>query len=331
MTSPNPVRFEAPPLNPSPNGLFAATVWGPTDIPRWMISGVEIKGPNYGGEQAFGVWNAPWCGMIVEVWIDAASGTWTFTVDGQTTGALAYDITSTNLRNAIVALSNVDADDVSVSGFEGGHFVTFTRRREFDIDDASLDGTGRAGETLKFGERPDVLDPFEAMTVWAYDECDLTAPSRKEVDRRAPQILRLEEQVAVEHEFANRLLTDAGTPDNVDDLVLAIGFLEAQLALTNTVGFIHVGAQWAAVAASSQVLTKSGTKLTTPLGHTLVFGGGYVNGLENTLVATSQPFGWRTEAETRSAIDERHNTYAAIAERSVLVGYEAVIAAATIT
>lgn len=56
-----PVPFEAPPLNPSPNGLYAATSW--TEIgegePSRHLNGVEVKGPNYGGDNAFGIWEGP--------------------------------------------------------------------------------------------------------------------------------------------------------------------------------------------------------------------------------------------------------------------------------
>lgn len=180
----------------------------------------------------------------------------------------------------------------------------------------------------KEGERPEILDPFEPITVWAYDECDPTAPSRAEVLARAKQILRLEEQTAVEAEVANRMLTDAGTPEAVATLKAAVGYIEGVLAKTNTLGFIHAGAQWASQ--EFGLVIKSGTKWVSPLGHTWVFGGGYVDALGDTLVATSQPFGWRDDPTTRSALDAKTNTFAAVAERTVVIGYEAVIAAATI-
>lgn len=248
-----PVRLTAPPVNPAPQGLYTATIWTEVSGPSRHLLGVEVRGINYGGGSAFGVWETDWCSV------------------------------------------------------------------------PPLDGE------RKEGTRPDWLDPFTPMTVWAYDECDLTAPSRREVEQRAAQIMRLQEQVAVEREFANRLLTDAGTPESVDNITEAISHLEAEFAKTNTTGFIHLGAQWVTYAAESQLLTKAGTRLTTPLGHTLVFGGGYVEGLENTLVATSQPFGWRDEVQVRTAIDEKRNTFATVVERNVAVGYEAVIGAATVT
>lgn len=244
-----PSHFEAPPLNPSPNGLFAATVWSPDDTVRFM-DGVEIRGANYGGENAFGIWEGHYC------------------------------------------------------------------------------SAPQVGQ-IKDGTRPEILDPFDPITVWAYDECDLTEPSRREVEARAAQILRLEEQVAIELEFANRMLEDAGTPEVVTNLKEAVGYIEGVFAKTSTLGYIHVSASL--VALEVGLFIKSGTTRVSPSGHTWVIGGGYVEGLENTLVATSQPFGWRNEPTTRTAPDVGHNLYAAVAERTVTIGYEALVAAATIT
>lgn len=185
----------------------------------------------------------------------------------------------------------------------------------------------------KEGDRQSILDVFEPVTVWAYDECDLTAPSRA-VQARAAQILRREEQPAVEREFAARLLLDAadlGPVQTVADVTAAVGALEAAMAMTNTLGHFHLGMQWAAALASAHLLVRTGTGFVTPMGHRLILGGGYVDGLGGTLVATSQPFGWRSSVQAREAVDERHNTYAAVAERSVVVGYEALVAAVTIT
>ncbi|ORB32797.1 hypothetical protein [Mycobacterium persicum] len=257
-TTPLPVHFETPLVNPSPGGLYPATQWteegdGPT---RWLSGGVEVRGGNYSDGQASGIWDAPWC------------------------------------------------------------------------EPPALDGP------RKEGERQTILDIFEPVTVWAYDECDLTAPSRAEVRQRAAQILRLEEAVAVEREFAARLLLDAadlGATPTVADVIAAVAALEAAMAKTNTLGYFHLGMQWAARLASAHLLVRTGTGFTTPTGHRLILGGGYVEGLADTIVATSQPFGWRSSVQVREAVDERHNTYAAIAERSVVVGYEALIAAVTIT
>jgi len=253
-----PTHFEVPAVNPAIPGLYAATFW--TEVgagePSRHLNGVEVRGPNYGGADASGVWGAPWCSVP-------------------------------------------------------------------PIDNAER----------KEGQRPPILDPFDPMTVWAYDECDLTEPSRAEVQARAAQVFRVEEQPTVEREFAARLLVDAADlPGGIavrPTLKEAVAYLEGAMAETNTVGFFHIGAHLPAIEAA--LFAKSGTARLSPSGHTWVVGGGYVAGLGDTIVATSQPFGWRDEVQVRTAIDERHNTFAALAERTVLVGYEAVVAAVTAT
>jgi hypothetical protein len=258
MTTPvlDVLRHITQPLNPTAYGLYSATDWQPASGPARFLHGVEVKGPNYGGEGSFGAWDVDWC---------------------------------------------------SVPPVDGGD--------------------------KKEGDRPDPLDPFDAITVWAYDECDPTPASRTEIAERAAQVLRLEEQTAVERTFAERLKLDAndlpGVLATAADLRLAVGYLEAQTAMTNTVGYFHVGAQWASQELG--LFLKSGTRWVSPLGNIWIVGGGYVDGLDDIIVATSQPVGWRDAPTTRTALDALTNRFVAVAERSVTIGYEAVIAAVQIT
>lgn len=113
------------------------------------------------------------------------------------------------------------------------------------------------------------------------------------------QNLRLREQVAVERTFADRLLDDAPTPMAVADIVAAVGHLEAALAVTGTLGYIHASPALVAAASAANLVQRSGTGLTTPPGHKWVFGGGYVDGLDAVLVATSPTFGWRDQVAVR--------------------------------
>ncbi|OHT54095.1 hypothetical protein [Mycobacteroides chelonae] len=251
-----PVQFEAPAENPSPQGLYAATNWTESAGPsRFLISGVDIRVHNFGGDAAFGVWDAGWC---------------------------------------------VDPDDLTV-------------------------------DDLKDGVRPVNPATFDPITIWSFDECDLTAPSQAEVRARVQQNLRLREQVAVEREVSARLLTDSPDLTNTANFAWAIGQLEAELAKAGVLGLIHLGAQWAAVAAQSQLIRWNGAKLTSPLGHQYVFGGGYVEGLGNTLVATSQTYGWRDGPTVRDTTKVEHNRYVAVAERSLVVGYESAVASIEIS
>ncbi|GAA1072977.1 MULTISPECIES: hypothetical protein [Tsukamurella] len=258
MTAPNetlnPVEYEAPLVNPTSTGLYAGTTWvsdASADVPRWLASGVRFRQHNYGGGDAVGLWDVPWC--------------------------------------------------------------------------------GDPGDALKDGDRPEQPDPHDPVVVWSYDECDPTAQSQAEIELRVLQNLRLHEELLVEREFAGRALIDAGTPTTAPNIVEAVGKLEELLGATNTLGYLHASPRWAAYAASQNLLIRNGSKLVTPLGHTWVFGGGYPLVLGDTIVATSPTAGWRTAAAEFKTLEvQRDNIAAAIAERSVLIGYEHAIGAVTV-
>ena len=52
--------------------------------------------------------------------VDAASGTFTLTFDGQTTAPIAFDASANNVRDALRGLCNVGGTDVTVGGLDGG-------------------------------------------------------------------------------------------------------------------------------------------------------------------------------------------------------------------
>lgn len=180
------------------------------------------------------------------------------------------------------------------------------------------------------GGHPEETDPFTHYTSWAADACDLTQGSQDEVLVRAQQVLRLNEQTAVEEMFSDRLLTDAGAIVDAGGVVGALATLEGLLAETNTLGVIHASAEIAAIAASEQLIRYSGSKMVTPLGHQWVFGGGYKTGLGDVLVASSPLFGWRGPVSVRSTIKSEWNLFYGLAERSLAVGYEVVLGAASV-
>ncbi|MFP2991294.1 hypothetical protein [Mycobacterium intracellulare] len=194
-----------------------------------------------------------------------------------------------------------------------------------------------AEDDLKTGDRPDIddLEPFTAMTVYGFDHnyCgDMTHAERQDVRDRAARNLARLEQRAVETSFAASLLVAAGTAQSATDIGDAIAKLEAHFAKTQTTGVIHAGAQWATPAISKDMLTADddGT-FRTALGHQVVFGGGYVDTLGSTLVATSPVFGWRGPVSQYEDIKHTTNQFVALAERSVLVAYESAIAAVEIS
>ena len=87
------------------------------------------------------------------VTVDATGGTFTLTFDGETTGAIAENAAAATVQTALLALSNLNAGDVSVTGSAGGPFtVTFsgqyadTNVPALTADPASL--TGGAGTVV---------------------------------------------------------------------------------------------------------------------------------------------------------------------------------------
>lgn len=61
------------------------------------------------------------------VTVDATSGTYTLTFDGETTAAIAEGATAAAVKSALEGLSNINPGDVTVTGATGGPYtVTFT-------------------------------------------------------------------------------------------------------------------------------------------------------------------------------------------------------------
>lgn len=187
-------------------------------------------------------------------------------------------------------------------------------------------------DALKSGDRPTPGEPFEPLVIWGYDECgpleDFTA-----YEERALQNARLHEQGLAESHFGARLAADATSPAATADLVAAVGELETALGEAGFYGVIHASTRYAAVAAQANLIirTSGSPILRTPLGHTWAFGAGYDTTLDTTLVATGPVTVWRDPLVVRSALDERHNIKAAIAERGLVIGYECLVASASIT
>ncbi|WP_328438266.1 phage tail tube protein [Nocardia puris] len=67
------------------------------------------------------------------------SGTWTITVDGQTTSGLAHNIAAAALKTALEALSTVGAGNASVTGANGG---PYTAVLPGTVTTVSASGTG---------------------------------------------------------------------------------------------------------------------------------------------------------------------------------------------
>ena len=74
----------------------------------------------------------------------SAGETFTLTLNGQTTGAIAYDAAAATVQAALEALADVEVGDVVVAGVAGGPF-TVTFQGEFagqEIEEFTGEGTG---------------------------------------------------------------------------------------------------------------------------------------------------------------------------------------------
>jgi hypothetical protein len=184
------------------------------------------------------------------------------------------------------------------------------------------------GTTKDPNPREEPLPPFMPMVPYAVDECGMSAANRAEVPARARHQLALLEQVRVEAEFAERLLTEVPPPSGPFDFLAAVGELEAELAARGLRGWIHASPKFAALAREANLIVGTNG---TPLGHVWVFGGGYVDVLGDTLVATTEPIGWRSDVTVNTVEDHQHNRVYSVAERTVVVGYEAVLLGVNVT
>lgn len=195
-------------------------------------------------------------------------------------------------------------------------------------------------DDLKTGPPPEDNDPepFEAQTIFAFDRLyacgNLSAYDRAEVRERAENTFAAREPIQVETAFATRALADAGTPTTVDDLLGAVSHLEETFAATGTVGLIHARVGLLSIAENQRLIVRDPALpgvLWTPNGQRWAFGGGYATPLGDTLIGTTSTFGWRDQVQFREAIKYQQDQYIVIAERSVIVGYEALIGAVEIT
>ncbi|MGX6511282.1 hypothetical protein [Rhodococcus sp. SJ-2] len=184
---------------------------------------------------------------------------------------------------------------------------------------------------LKTGVRTQAGEPFEPLTVWGFDSCD-PLEGETEITTRAAHTLRLHEQGMAEAHFGARLLTDAGTPTAVTDVLAAIGELEVEIGEGAVPGTIHLSRRWLPYLENANIIVGNGSPIPrTRLGTAFAFGAAYDGVLGNTMVATTGVTVWRSPVFTQAALDAPNNTLAAISERTLVIAYEAILGAVTVT
>lgn len=183
-------------------------------------------------------------------------------------------------------------------------------------------------DARKSGERTAPGDPFLPITLWGYDECDLIETDEQLLGRAQHGLMLTEEQHVAEA-FKARADDDAGAAVAADDIVSAVADIEAALATDpGVLGVIVADAVIAAHAESAGLIIRSGSSLRTPLGHRWAFVGGDVFGGD--LYGVVGLTVWRDAVTAVPTIDARTNTRAAVAERTIVVGYECVPTRVTI-
>ena len=104
--------------------------------------------------------------------VTATGGTYTLTFDGQTTAAIAFDATATQLDAALEALPNIGSGDVTVAPPSAGTYnVTFAnvlaRQNvpEMTADSTNLTGGTASVSTTTPGETPTTTATFDGVPI----------------------------------------------------------------------------------------------------------------------------------------------------------------------
>lgn len=191
--------------------------------------------------------------------------------------------------------------------------------------------------TDKIIKRGDLTDlDFLPFTLYAYDQdpCPhrLMDEARSAVQSRATALLARHEQTQAELKLAATLTANTPTPGTAANLGEAVSLIEIGLAdagLDSSDGFVFANVEDATALLSAQFIEKRGGQFFTALDYRVIFTTELV--AAGSLRATPQLYGWRGSITTRDHIEHTANDYIAIAERSMVIGYEAVVVAADVT
>lgn len=135
---------------------------------RWFPDGVDVASVR---NRLLGINEIHTISIIGEF----TSGTWTYTINGQTTSGISLDASAAAVQTAIEALSNVAPGDVTVTGDVGGPWtVTFKGALAYSNIIASVSGAGLAPSgtaaaaqlaTKVDGSGPATTSDFQSITV----------------------------------------------------------------------------------------------------------------------------------------------------------------------
>lgn len=196
---------------------------------------------------------------------------------------------------------------------------------------ASWDASCEAENPDKAGICVPLSDRFPAVVIVTAAEDSLVAGAEGGEIDRAEYGMRLAEEQQVEEAFAERLITDAGSPtDAADDeaIVVAVGALEQAVREQRLPVVLHAPVRFAALAASKGLVVKANAtgRLQTPLGSTWVFGSGYGE-LGSVLVGTGPVTVRRSPVFSAEQVATGQNSRFGMAEREVVASYEGIAVA----
>jgi hypothetical protein len=301
-------------------------------------------------------------GQTVTITGTPTGGTFRLTFFGQQTGTIAYNANAATVQTALLALSNLDTGDVTVTGGPGPgtpYVVTFGGQwasedvPQMTASHAFTGGTAPniAVTTTTAGVRTAkartsaggsvTADPF---SVYVLRECRTVGEMQRAQDR-AMQVLNLNEEAAVEQELWTRLSVPATniTPGTAPSPEVGLAMLEEAIA-ANYAGrpIIHASVNLASYLTTKGAAERHGTHLETGIGSPLVSGRGYPRsgpggapaaGTE-WLIASGGIFIERGNAFVSGPhVQEspRDNTQIVLAERTYVTGFDCTPVAIRVT
>lgn len=150
--------------------------------------------------------------------LNAGGGTFTLSLKNEDTAPIAFDASSSDVENALIDLSTLTSDSVSVEGNDGGPYVvTFTE----NVDPLVIDGTKLIGINVKTIVKPVNVYKFKHSLYNADIEFMIYALSSLDRDLIADtivQTLRFGDLSTYTNNFFNRIY-----PSNFDAVPDSIG------------------------------------------------------------------------------------------------------------
>lgn len=351
---------------PLPYGLFSVMPLRTGD--RWE-SGVQWETGTCDPAGGIGEWK-PELSEVQTITVTGTptGGTFTLTYGGQKTASINYNDSAATVQTRLRALSTIGGTNVTVTGGPGPGtpwVVTFAPGFPDAGDAGPITVTDKAftggtspdatvAETVKGTSTlglPKTLDAnlegtetASAFTVYGHFTCSPVGWSQAAAQDMATAHLVAREEGRVEQAFWTgdlnndpKLRGATILGGGAVGMARGLALLEEEIAKDyGSLGVIHMTRGTATIYAAMQMLTTSGSRLTTILGTPVVAGGGYDNTSPDGTAAgagkawiysTPAMFGYRTEPFTGSnaggdLFDRRQNLMYAVTERTYLLGFD---------